>query len=116
MPASAPYAAMARVRCGPSGKLVDSNSSVDGASVAAPTPWTARAAIIPAGECASPTASEATANSVMPRDEGASAAEQVAGARAEQQQAAEGQGVGVLRPRQAGVREPQIGVDARQRR
>ena len=53
-------------RCAPSGKLVDRSASVDGASVAAPMPCTARAAIIPAGDCARPTASEAAVKRPMP--------------------------------------------------
>jgi hypothetical protein len=48
-------------------------------------------------------------------DERPSSAEQVADARAEQQQAAEGQGVGVLHPGQAGRRQAQLAMDARQR-
>ena len=48
--------------------------------------------------------------------ERAPAPEQVTGARAEQQQPAERQRVGVLRPRQAGVAETQVGADAGQRR
>jgi hypothetical protein len=38
MPASAPWAAMARVRSGPSRKLVDKRASVEGARIAAPIP------------------------------------------------------------------------------
>jgi hypothetical protein len=45
--------------------------------------------------------------------EGAPPAEQVADARAEQQQAAERERVRVLRPREPGRREPEVGVDPR---
>jgi hypothetical protein len=48
--------------------------------------------------------------------ERAPAPEQIAGARTEQQQPAERQRVRVLRPREAGVREPEVGADTRQRR
>jgi hypothetical protein len=66
MPASAPQAAIALVRCGPSGKLVDSSASVEGARIAAPTPCAARAAIIHARDWARPTARDAAANTPMP--------------------------------------------------
>ena len=66
IPASAPYAAIAPVRCGPSGKLVESSASVEGASSAAPRPWTARAAIIPSGDWARPTASDAAVKIAIP--------------------------------------------------
>ena len=49
-------------------------------------------------------------------DEDLAAAEDVPGAGAEQQQAAEGQRVGVLDPGEAGGREAEVLVDARQRR
>ena len=49
-------------------------------------------------------------------DEDLAAAEDVTGAGAEQQQAAEGQRVGVLHPGEAGGREAEVLVDARQRR
>jgi hypothetical protein len=49
-----------------------------------------------------------------PGDEHAAPAEDVAGAAAEQQQAAEGQGVGVEHPRQAGGGEAQRLLDLRQ--
>jgi hypothetical protein len=102
MPPTAPYQPSARLRCGPSAKVVDSKASVDGARIAAPTPCTARAPINPAGESARPIASDAAT------------ADQVTGACAQQHQATERERVGVLDPGQAGRGEPQAFADLRQ--
>ena len=66
IPATALYSEMARVRSRPSAKVVCSKARVDGARMAAPRPWMARAATIAAGERARPIASEATVNSDRP--------------------------------------------------
>lgn len=66
-PAVAAYQATARVRSGPSLKLVDSSASDDGARIAAPAPCTARAMISHAADCARPIASDATVNSPRPK-------------------------------------------------
>jgi hypothetical protein len=47
------------MRSGPSGKLVDSRASVEGARIAAPTPCNARLMVSQPADCARPVASEA---------------------------------------------------------
>ena len=64
--AIAPYRPMARVRCGPSGKLVVMRDSAAGATIAAPAPWMTRAAISSAGSLARPPARLASANATRP--------------------------------------------------
>ena len=64
--AIAPYRPMARVRCGPSGKLVVMSDSAAGATMAAPAPWRTRAASSSAGSLASPPARLASANATRP--------------------------------------------------
>ena len=61
--------ATARVRSRPSGKLVIRNASVDGAAIAAPTPWTARAVRSQSADWAAPAASDESAKIPMPGDE-----------------------------------------------
>src|SRR3954447_2189627 len=65
-PATAPYAASARMRSGPSRKFVVRSASEDGAAIAAPTLWSARAPSSHACVCASPPTKDATVNSAMP--------------------------------------------------
>ena len=60
---------------------------------------------------AKPPANDASGEERDPGEERTSTAEQVAGAGAEQQQAAEGQGVRVDDPRQAGGREAEGDLD-----
>ena len=104
MPAVAAYQATARVRCSPSGKLAVSSDSADGATTAAPTPCTARAAISHQPVGAMPMRNDAVHEHRQAGDEHPAAAEQVAEPGAEQQQAAEDQRVGVLHPGQPGRR------------
>ena len=63
---TAPYRPMARVRSGPSGKLVVMRDSAAGATIAAPAPCTTRAAISSTGSCASPPARLARENAIRP--------------------------------------------------
>ena len=100
----AAYTPNARVRGGPSGKVVVISDSAAGAT-SAPAPWMARAVSKKACEVANPPASEAAENSSSPGDEHLAAAEQVPGPAAEQQQPAEGQRVGVDHPFQARPRK-----------
>ena len=65
-PLIAAYTPMARLRGGPSGKVVMIRASAVGAIIAPPTPWIARAARSQACEVAKPPASEAAENSSSP--------------------------------------------------
>ena len=86
------------MRSGPGAKLVCSRASVEGVRIAAPAPCSARAAISQASDCATPTSEGGGGEQRDAGDEHPAASEQVAGAGAEQQQAAEGEQVGVLHP------------------
>ena len=83
-----------------------SSASVDGAAIAAPTPCTARAASSQVGRLRRAARERREREEGDAEDEHAPAAEEVAGACAEQEQAAEGQRVGVLHPREAGGEKP----------
>ena len=102
----APQAASARLRSAPSANVVVRIDSVTGATTAPPRPWT-RAGDDRAGPGPgeSPPASEASANSSEAGDEHPALAEQVGGAAAQQQEAGEGQRVGVDDPLQVDGRE-----------
>ena len=103
----------ARIRSRPSGNIVVSRASEDGAASAPPTPCRARAASRkpPAGgEAAEQRGDDEHGDA---GEEGAAAAEEVAGPGAEQQQAAEGQRVGVEDPGQAGAGEAQRAAGCR---
>ena len=65
-PATALYAASARVRSGPSRNVVVSSASVDGAAIAAPTPCSARADRSQPWDWAKPPRNDATVNSATP--------------------------------------------------
>ena len=104
----------ARARSRPSAKLAVIIASTAGEAIAPPTPCAARAASSQPADCARPPASEATVNKPMPAQEHPAPAEDVTGAAAEQQQAAERQRVGVQHPGQAGRGEVQAVGDARQ--
>ena len=62
----AAYTPIARLRGGPSGKVVVTSDSAVGATMAAPTPCSARAPSSHAWVVANPPSSEATANRTMP--------------------------------------------------
>ena len=66
MEETAPYRPMARVRSGPSGKLVVMSESAAGATMAAPAPWMTRAAISSTGSWARPPARLARENAIRP--------------------------------------------------
>ena len=111
----AAYTPIARFRGGPSGNVVVTRDSAVGATIAAPTPWIARAPSSQAWLVANPPSSEASGEQDDAGDEDPATAEDVAGPAAEQQEAAEGQGVGVDDPLQAGAGEAQRGLDVGQR-
>ena len=69
----------------------------------------------PLARSASPFSSEATVKIDEPDQEEPLAAEEVAGAAAEQQEPAEDERVGVDDPLQVGLGQPEIGLDRRQR-
>ena len=110
----AAYTPMARLRGGPSGNVVVTRDSAVGATMAPPTPWIARAASSHPGVVAKPPNSEATENKMMPAMKTA-AGRGCPGPAAEQQQAAEGQRVGVDDPLQAGAREAERPLNVGQR-
>ena len=58
--------AIARWRAGPSGKVVTTSESAVGEAIAAPSPWTTRAAINSVGLPARPPASDETAKRPTP--------------------------------------------------
>ena len=62
----AAYTPIARLRGGPSGKLVVTSDRAVGATIAPPTPCTARAASSQAWVVAKPPSSEATENRMIP--------------------------------------------------
>ena len=73
--------------------VVVSSASTAGASSAPNTPWTARAVTSMPKLTAAPPTAEATAKPVEPDEQGPLAAEEVGQPAADQQQAAEGEGV-----------------------
>ena len=92
---------MARLRSLPAGKVVVIRASAVGEAIAAPTPCRMREPSIIASFWARPPSSEAIGEHGDADDEHPAAAEQVAEPATEQQQAAEGEGVGVDDPGQA---------------
>ena len=84
------------------------SDSATAVTTAPPSPCTARATTSIACEFASPHASEASVNSTMPEQEQPAVAVQIAQPAAEQQEAAEGQHVGVDDPHQRGLGEAEV--------
>ena len=78
---------------------------------APPMPWMKRATISTDWLSATPQASEAAVKSAEPGEEDVAAAEQVAEPPGQQQQAAEGDQVGVDDPGEARLREAEVGLD-----
>jgi hypothetical protein len=66
MPPSAPQIPSALLRSGPSGKVVEMIERAVGVMIAAPTPWTTRAASSAAGDQPSPHTSDAAVNNRTP--------------------------------------------------
>ena len=115
MPASAPQTPSAMLRSRPAGKVTVSSASAAGESSAAPTPWTARAAISALGRGHEAAGQRGDAEQREAGQEEPAAAEQVARPPAEQQQAAERERVAVDDPLQAVGGEPEVGLDRGQR-
>ena len=65
-PATAPQIPSARLRSAPSAKVVVMIERAAGETIAAPSPWTARAAISHPSDCAIPPANDATENRTRP--------------------------------------------------
>ena len=114
-PATAPQTPSALLRSAPSRKVVVTIESAAGERSAAPRPCTARAAISAPSDSAKPPTSEASANRIRPPHEHPPAAEQVGEPPAEQQEAAEGEHVGVDDPGEVVLGEVEGGADRRQR-
>jgi hypothetical protein len=85
----------------PAGKVVVIRARAAGEAIAAPRPWTMR--------------ERGRGEEEHTDDEHLATSEQVAESATEEQQAADGQGVGVDDPRQAGLAEAEIGLDVGQR-
>ena len=113
-PATAPQTPSALLRSAPSLKVVVTIESAAGEMIAAPRPCAARAAISWPSVEEKPAASEATATSSSPRHEDFAPAEQVGRAAAEQEEAAEGEDVGVDDPGQVLLGEVERVADRRQ--
>ena len=105
---------MARTRWGPSEKMVVSSASEEGAARAAPTPCRARADRSIQPERASPPKSELDGEDGDAGQEGPAPAEEVAGACAQEQEAAEGEQVAVDDPGELAPREAEPLLDVRQ--
>jgi hypothetical protein len=115
IPVIVAYTPSARFRALPSGNVTEISDRAAGAAMAAPIPWAAREAISHHERVANPPASEARLNTRIPRMN-MRRRPKMSPEPAEQQQAAEGDGVGVDHPLQPGPREVQGALDVRQRR
>ena len=113
-PATAPQAPRALLRSAPSLKRLVTIERAAGETIAAPRPWAARAAISWPWVAANPAAERSDPDDDQAGHEDAAPAEQVGSPSAEQQEAAEGDHVGVHDPGQVGLREVQALADARQ--
>ena len=96
------------------GTAAVSRVRVSGIMIAAPTPWTARAAMRASMPGARAAAAEAPVKTVRPDEEEPAAAEPVAERRAEHQQDGEGEGVGAHRPLQVVQRAAEVLADGGQ--
>ena len=114
-PPTAPQTPSAMLRSRPSRKVVIRIESAAGEMIAAPRPCIARAPISEASLQARPASSEPAANSHEPDEEHAPPAEQVGGAPAEEEEAAEDERVGADHPLQVLLREPEVDLDRGQR-
>ena len=114
-PPMAPQIPTARLRAGPSVKVVVRIESEAGAMTAPPSPWTARAAIstrLAVGEAAG---QRGEREQEQARDEHPPAPEQVSRAAAEEQEAGEGDRIGVDDPLQVDLGEVEPRADRGQR-
>ena len=114
MPAVAPYRAIALDRLWPSGKLAVSSDSDEGATMAAPTPCRARAAISHEPVGATPTRNEAPTKIARPAMKIRRRPIRSPSRAPSSSRPPKTSDVGVLHPGQPGGREPQAGLDRRQ--
>ena len=103
------------VRSAPSRNVVVTIESAAGETSAAPRPWMPRETISIVSPVASPQSERGAREDDEAGEEHALAPDQVAGAPAEQQEAAEEQRVGVDDPLQVRLGQPEVGLDRRQR-
>ena len=106
---------IAFVRSAPSANVVVMIDSAAGAMSAAPRPWSPRKTMSNSELGASPFSSDATVKIDDADEEHALAPDEVAGAPAEEQEAAEHQRVRVHDPLQVGVGHVEVRLDRRQR-
>ena len=111
----APHTPSALFRSAPSGNMFITIDSAAGSTIAAPGPCTQRIGIGNESVAASPQASEAAVKTNRPIISIRRHFQQVRGAAAEQQEAAEGQRVAGNDPLQARFRHVQLAADGRQR-
>ena len=107
----AAYTPMARLRGGPSGNVVAISDSAAGATMAPPTPCRARAPSSQASVVAKPPSSEASENRMTPAMSTRRLPRMSLSPAAEQQQATEGERVGVDDPFEAGPAEAERLLD-----
>src|SRR5262249_7368235 len=114
LPEAAPHTPNARLRSRPSVNVVVRMDRAAGESNAAPSPWRARKPISEPSDQARPLRSEADGEEDESCGENAPTPEQVGEPPAEQQQAAEEDGVRGDDPLQALLAEVEVGLDRRQ--
>ena len=111
-PASiAPRTPSALLRSAPSWNVTSVIEKTDGASTADAAPWRMRPAISMPSVCASPHISEKAAKPCQPEHEELAPPQQVAGPAAQQQEAAEREGVAAHDPLEVLGREAEVGLD-----
>ena len=114
-PATPPQIPSALLRSAPSWKVVVTIESAAGERIAAPSPWTARAAISCPGAGGEPARQRGEREEDEAEEQDAPAAEQVGETAAEKEEATEGEDVGVDDPGQARLAEVERRADRRQR-
>ncbi len=105
---------MARTRWGPSEKTVVSRASEDGAARAAPTPWRARAARSIQPATANPPRSELIEKMAMPARKVRRRPRRSPDRAPEEEEAAEGEQVGIQDPGEPTPGEPEARLDVRE--
>ena len=114
-PPVAPHTPSAMLRSRPSAKVAVRIASAAGERIAAPNPCKLRATMSDSSDHERPASSDAVGEDDDAGEEDAAAAEPVAEPPAEQQEAAEHQGVGADHPLQVLLREAEVVLDGRQR-
>ena len=111
---AAPQPLIARAFAGPV-KRARMTDMAAGLSIAAPAPWTSRAAISSRVGCREPAQQRAGDKHAGAEEEHPAPPEDVRGATGDQQQPAEGEEVGVQDPGGSDGRQAEVGRDGRQR-